>query len=213
MNYPDRTIFCRQAKARQDGRFIILYPGTLSWHQGLDIAIRAFFKIHTRVPYADLHIYGRGTERQNLIDLSGQLNLGGRVLIHDSLSLREIAERMKDADLGIVPKRGDSFGNEAFSTKTLEFMSLGVPVIVAATEIDRLYFRNNEAMFFRPGDDDSLAAAMLKLIENPELRRELTEAANKLVSVNDWDHKKFLYLDIVDSLTSRACATMRESLP
>jgi glycosyltransferase involved in cell wall biosynthesis len=44
---------------------------------------------------------------------------------------------MENADLGVVPKRNDPFGDEAFSTKILEFMAMGVPVIVSETRIDR----------------------------------------------------------------------------
>jgi len=42
-----------------------------------------------------------------------------------------------NADLGIVPKRKDNFGNEAFSTKILEFMAMSVPVIVSDTMVDK----------------------------------------------------------------------------
>ena len=44
--------------------------------------------------------------------------------------MKQIAEVMANADLGIVPKRNDPFGGEAFSTKILEFMSLGIPIVV-----------------------------------------------------------------------------------
>jgi len=45
MNYPDTSIFQKVQKKRNDGKFIMIYPGSLNWHQGLDIAIKAFAKI------------------------------------------------------------------------------------------------------------------------------------------------------------------------
>src|SRR5579863_8056925 len=45
LNFPDSKIFRRGVKVRTDRRLIILYPGSLGWHQGLDIAIRAFARI------------------------------------------------------------------------------------------------------------------------------------------------------------------------
>lgn len=204
LNFPDRNIFCPSGKTRKDGRFVLLYPGTLSWHQGLDIAIRAFAKICHRVPGAEFHIYGDGPEKEGLVNLTHNLGLDGQVLVHSCVSLREIAVVMEDADLGVVPKRGDSFGNEAFSTKTLEFMALGVPLIVAATAIDQYYFNDQLVRFFRCGDVDDLADAMLQLITDSALRQQLAGNGLLFAMHNDWEHKKSVYLDIVDALAGHA---------
>src|SRR5579875_1278113 len=45
INYPDPQLFCTRPKVRADDKFLIIYPGTLNIHQGLDIAIRAFAKV------------------------------------------------------------------------------------------------------------------------------------------------------------------------
>jgi glycosyltransferase involved in cell wall biosynthesis len=203
MNYPDLSIFRRSGRTRNDGRFVILYPGSLNWHQGVDIAVRALAKIGPRVPQADLHIYGRGSERENLIALVSQLGLEKRVFLHDTVSLRETARIMENADLAVVPKRSNLFSNEAFSTKTLEFMAMGVPLIVAATAIDKYYFSDSQVMFFRPEDEKDLAAAMLRLIENQELRESLIKNGTTCAAMNDWERKKSLYLDIVSSLANQ----------
>lgn len=201
LNFPDRTLFHRQvAKSQQDGRFIILYPGSLGQHQGLDLAVRALAKIRTQVPKAELHIYGFGPEKQKLLDLANDLGLGDQFVLRDPLPLAEIVRVMENADLGIVPKRADSFGNEAFSTKTLEFMSLGVPIIVADTAIDRYYFDDSIVRFFSSGDVDALAAAMLELVRDSELRCKLAQNALQFVSHNDWEAKKFIYLGIIEAL-------------
>ncbi len=201
LNYPDRSIFDRKGRIRDDGRFVILYPGTLGWHQGLDIAIRAFAGITPQAPHAEFHIYGAGGEKQKLLELVRELGLERRVFIHEMVTLREVARIMEDADLGIVPKRGDSFGNEAFSTKTLEFMSLGVPLIVAATAIDRHYFDDSVVRFFRCGDQDELSLAMLEMINDAQLRKRLAQAGLEFAGRNDWEKKKQIYLDLVDGLT------------
>ena len=50
MNYPDESIFYQRPQERNDGKFIMIYPGTLGWHQGLDIAIQAFASIKDQAP-------------------------------------------------------------------------------------------------------------------------------------------------------------------
>ena len=59
-------------------------------------------------------------------------------------------KRMAEADFGIVPKRSEGFGNEAFSTKIFEFMALGIPVIAADTKIDKYYFNDSLFPSLRP---------------------------------------------------------------
>jgi glycosyltransferase involved in cell wall biosynthesis len=126
--------------------------------------------------------------------------LENRVFLKGTKALHEIASVIENADLGVVPKRKNSFGNEAFSTKILEFMSLGVPVIVPDTAIDSYYFDDSVVKFFQANDEQSLADAMLLMIKNPELRQKFIRDASEFVSKYSWDVNKGTYLKLVDSL-------------
>ena len=49
LNSPDRSIFKTSAgRPASRERFSLLYPGSINWHQGLDLAIRAFARIKIR---------------------------------------------------------------------------------------------------------------------------------------------------------------------
>ena len=211
LNFPDPAIFHRKGRTRKDGKFIMLYPGTLSWHQGLDIAIRAFHRVRNKITNAEFHIHGTGAARNSLLQLIGELNLCDRVFIKNSLPLREVPGIMENADLGIVPKRKDSFGNEAFSTKTLEFMSLGVPLIVSNTAVDTYYFNDSVAIFFRDEDEADLARCMLMMAEHPEFRKQLAQNALEFVENYSWDSNKESYLSLVDSMAARTAGGMTAS--
>jgi glycosyltransferase involved in cell wall biosynthesis len=119
------------------------------------------------------------------------------------LPIREIAAVMAEADLGVVPKRADSFGNEAYSTKIMEFMSVGVPVVVSATKIDRYYFDDSVVRFFESGNDAALAEEMRDLLAHPEKRQELAANALKYAEANCWEKRQSDYFRLVDSLCSR----------
>lgn len=200
MNYPDEAIFFKRPRSRNDDTFIMIYPGTLGWHQGLDIAINAFVKIKDQVPKAEFHIYGRGPEKDNLENLIQSLHVSDRVFIKDPMPIHQIAEVMANADLGIIPKRNDPFGGEAFSTKTLEFMSLGIPIILSATKIDKYYFNDTVVKFFVPDDADDLAAAMLDMATNENMRKTIRDNADQFVEHYQWSKKKDEYFKLVDSL-------------
>ncbi len=201
LNYPDSRIFnCSKRTRQDDGRFIMMYPGTLNWHQGLDIAIKAFGLIKPEAPEAEFHIYGKGPARDSLKELVEERSLQDRVKIMDVVPVEEVAGLMANADLGIVPKRNDSFGGDAFSTKIFEFMALGVPVVAANTRIDTFYFNDSLLKFFQAGDEKSLADALLEMIKGPGLRRELATNALAYIAGQSWDVKRKDYLDLVDRL-------------
>jgi len=107
---------------------------------------------------------------------------------------------MSSIDLGIVPKRADSFGNEAFSTKIMEFMCMGVPVVAARTRVDQYYFTENLLMFFEPGRAEDLAAKILFLMQNPASCAALRQGSAEFIALNNWDVRKQEYLGLVDRL-------------
>jgi glycosyltransferase involved in cell wall biosynthesis len=200
INNVESHVFRPLPRTRKDGKFIILFPGGLQWHQGLDIAIRAFEKISSSVPHAQFHIYGDGNMKQVLLGLTKSLNMGDKIQFFEPLPVSSIAQVMADADLGVVPKRADSFGNQAYSTKIMEFMSVGVPVIVSSTAIDRYYFDDGVVRFFDSGSHESLAKGMLELIQDPAKLRSLSENGLKYAAQNCWDLRRPAYLHLIDSL-------------
>lgn len=203
INHVDSRVFRPRSRADNTGNPIILFPGGLEWHQGLDIGIRALQKLRCRIPDVEFHIYGDGIMKPELEQLAKDLGLDGSVKFFNPLRLQEIADVMATADLGVVPKRANSFGNEAYSTKIMEFMSVGVPAVVSSTKIDRYYFDDSVVRFFESGNADALAEAMYEILKNPQMRGDMVERASKYASLNSWENRKRDYLQLVDSLCTR----------
>ena len=205
INHVDPGMFARHAKTRTDGKFIILFPGSLQWHQGVDIAIEAFALVKPKVPNAEFHVYcGSGVLQSDLKELVERLGLGESVKFNKAVPLDEMAQVMANADLGVVPKRADSFGNEAYSTKIMEFMSQGVPVVVSKTKVDAFYFEEGTVHFFPSGDVQAMADAILDVVNNKALRESLIVRGYEYVERHGWDQKKKEYLDLIDSLSTEA---------
>jgi glycosyltransferase involved in cell wall biosynthesis len=205
LNYPDPRLFYYppQGKKKDDGKTTLIYPGTLNWHQGVDIAIRAFAVIARKYPDVTFSVYGDGPTRVSLIQLVKDLGLEGRVILVGMVPIDEISGVMSRADIGVVPKRANSFGNEAFSTKTLEFMALGVPVIVSNTKIDKYYFSDDLVLFFENEDVEDLAVKMELMITNREIREQFIKKSFEYIQRNNWDVKKRIYLGLIYSLTGK----------
>lgn len=201
---PSSQLFYPRPKQRTDGKFVIIYPGTFNWHQGVDIAIKAFARISNNIPEAEFHIYGEGPSKSDLKKLVENLGLQEKIKFYDLLPSRSIVHCMANSDLAIVPKRASSeFGNEAASTKIPELMALGVPVIASRTKIDSEYYTDSLVKFFASENVEDLANSILLLYQNAELRNQLVDNGAKYVQASNWDTKKQRYLALVDSLVLR----------
>jgi len=202
LNYPDPNIFYRRPKSKRNGKFVMIYPGTLLHHQGLDIAIRALSLLIGEAPEVEFWIYGDGPHKPELKRIVQELGLADKVIFKAFLPMEEVAEAMSQADLGVVPKRKDTFGNEAFSTKIFEFMSLGVPVVAADTKIDKFYFSDSVIRFFESGNEHDLARQMLTMIKEGSVRRRQAENALKFVAKYSWDTHQEKYFELLERLSS-----------
>jgi glycosyltransferase involved in cell wall biosynthesis len=211
INYPDPHLFCPRPQPPSNGKFILMYPGTLNTHQGLDVAMRAFAIVAQKAPDTEFHIYGHGPSTTSLIRLADELGIVDRVKFFSFLPTKEIAAIMARADLGVVPKRASStFGNEAASTKIMEFMSLGVPVVVSRTKIDLYYHDESRVRFFESENEADLAAAILELRYDEARRRQLAANASRYVCEHSWSNKKQEYLNLVDGLAVSASTDVKD---
>jgi glycosyltransferase involved in cell wall biosynthesis len=201
LNYPDTDIFGDWERTlSRNGTKTVLYPGTLNFHQGLDIAIEAFAEVAKMIPEAEFHIYGDGPELENLVHKVSMLGIQGKVFFKKPVPIDKIPSIMERATCGIVPKRAGGFGGQAFSTKILEFMSLGIPVLVSGTEIDHYYFNDSVVFFFESGNVADLSEKMLRMLEDENFRVGLAERAKEFVADYQWDRKQDIYLNLVDRL-------------
>jgi len=202
INYPVVSIF-RQDRPKNPGpRFTIVYPGTIAWHQGLDLAVQALKNRKNDLPDFVFALYGGGPDLEALTELVRNLGMERSVQFNRALPMEQIAAKMYDADLAIVPKRADGFGNEAFSTKIMEFMALGVPVIAARTKVDQFYFNDALVCFFDPGNVKDLGDKIVSIANDPNERRGLSARSLKFIEENTWEKKKLGYLEIVNSLVT-----------
>lgn len=210
LNYPDPDLFRFQARPCDTRKFLMVYPGTLNAHQGLDVAIRAFARVSSELPDAEFHIYGDGPAKPALSRLIRDLHLTNKVTLNEWLPTKQIAKAMAVADVAIVPKRAsNAFGNEAASTKIMEFMALGVPVIASRTQIDLLYHDESRIQFFESENELDLAKAIKLLHDDPELRERLITNALRYVAANNWRERRKDYLAIVNELASATAGRSR----
>jgi glycosyltransferase involved in cell wall biosynthesis len=213
INHVDHRQFPRRPFRAADPRQpLMIFPGGFEKHQGLDVAIEAFALLQTHFPGAQFHLYGDGSMKADLQALARRLKVERSVKWFQPLPLHAMAQVMSTADVGVVPKRADGFGNEAFSTKILEFMAVGVPVVASKTRVDEHYFSQGGLRFFAPGDSSSLAQALMEVLRDPLLQGRLVQQGFECADRLGWSAHEHRYLDLVDRLTGLSAPKRAKTL-
>lgn len=204
MNAPDPRFFVRR-RAAPSGTdpFVLLYHGTISRRHGLENAIRAVEL--ARQSYGDirLEIVGDGDDVDRLSALVDERGLHGVVEIERGLRpIEELKPILDRASVGIVPIVDNAFTRYMLPVKLLEYVALGIPVICASTTTIRAYFDETMVLFFRSEDEEELAAKIVALRADPELRRRLVDGADRFLEHHSWERERDRYCALVEALAA-----------
>jgi glycosyltransferase involved in cell wall biosynthesis len=190
-NSPDPEFFSQRKNGDvESGKFLLVNHGTIAHRYGLDVAIKAVALLKEKIPKICLEIYGRGEEIDKLERLVSELGLQQQVIFKGYVDHAEISKYLVRADVGVVSLRQDEHTNFAFPTKIFEYIHLGIPVVTSETEIIRFTFPNSSVMYFKPGDERSLAECIWKIYKDKTLKETLVKNSQKLYEAYRWEKVK-----------------------
>ncbi len=208
LNSADPELFApvprRGAEKSREGRFNLVYHGGLFRRYGLDIAIQAVHQLRDDIPGLQLRIAGRGEEADDLARLVEQLGLVDRVSLVGWVDSERIRELVADADLGVVPYRRDTFTDLIYPTKAFEYITMGIPTIIAGLAGVAELFPDVPDLFFRPDDVADLARHILLLYQEPQRLSRLAEAAQRAYAPYAWEGQRREYIALVERLVAGA---------
>ena len=193
-----------EQQGSEQGKFVMMYHGTLTHIYGLDIAIEAFALAHHEMPGAELWILGSGPEKDALNRLAEERGLGSKVRLVGQVVSTEIPAWLSQCDAGILPIRRDVFLDFAFPNKLPEFIIMGKPVLVSNLKAIRHYFSEGALAYFEPDSPADLSQRMLGLYRDPQLRARLVLKAKDEYAPIRWDLMKQRYLRLIEDVTGTA---------
>lgn len=207
MNVADSRIFRRNGAVRPSANghgFHLVYHGTFAHRYGVDLIVQAVEKVRPFIPNIHATLLGGGEYRDELIQLTQELNLTSHVEISQTLlPASELPPLLLQADVGIVPNRSNIFTDGLLPTKLMEYVALGTPVIVAHTPTIATYFDETMVQFFRPDDVDDLAQRIVELHnDRPQLAR-LAQNSARFNDTYNWDKVAAHYVSLVKRLNGR----------
>jgi glycosyltransferase involved in cell wall biosynthesis len=168
-------------------------------YKNLATALRAFAVCAQRRPDLRLTVTGRGDSNEELSRLARRLGIGDRVTFTGIVSHEDMVTLMHGAVALVFPSYVEGFG-----FPVLEAMAAGCPVVAsncpAVTEV-----AGNAAVLCDPASFEAFAAAMLELLETPEMRLELRSRGVERAAEFTWSRCAKRTLAVYDAVLTGAC--------
>ena len=148
-----------------------------------ELLISAFARVLKVVPDAELVIAGSGREEDNLSRQIKELNITNSVFMLGKLPKEKVAQLMAAADVFVLPSK-----MESCPLSLLEASAVGVPVVCSnAGGVPEVFQDGFNALLYPPGDDDAMAKAIIRLLQDRELAKTISANAVETASRFTWE--------------------------
>ncbi len=169
-----------------ESTLVLLSLARLEPRKGIDQALRALALLQEegRLPEKWTYVIaGQGKERAALETLSQNLGISHHVVFQGFVPDQQVPELYEAADIFLQPNRDIDGDTEGFGIVFLEASACGVPVIGGKAGGTANAIEENVSGYRVDGDAvPEIAAAIAKLVNNPELRASLGSEGAKRVA-------------------------------
>jgi glycogen(starch) synthase len=166
------------------GDKLVFFVGRLVYEKGVQTVIEAMPLIMNKIPNVTFVVAGSGPHLNELKSLVSAFDLNEKVKFVGHMDTDGLCAFYKSADLTVVPSLYEPFG-----MVVLESMAMGTPTIVADTGgLSEIVVHEETGLKFEPGNPESLAEAMLKVLLDRKLADRLTsDAMAYMGETYNWD--------------------------
>ena len=173
------STFSRSAVSLDENDIVLALIGRLHKQKGHRILLKALPLILPEAPRTRVLFCGEGGEERHLRKIVARI-WGLQTQVRFLGLVENAAQILPHIDILVLPSLW-----EGMPHVVLEAMAAGRPVVASKIEgIDELVVEGKTGLLFSPGDPRSLAEALLKLITNRELARNMGDAAREHVMKN-----------------------------
>ena len=204
LNVPDQDLFNlnRVQKSNNSDRCNLFYHGSLEERYGPDTLVQAMPVIAMAIPNVLLHIYGGGRIREQIEILRITLGIQNHVAIHGLVPFYQLPSILCHADIGVVPTKDGVFTDEILSMKSLEYIALGIPIVISRNKGHNYYYNDSMVRFFEPGNPSHLAEKVIELAQDDKMRQQQINNSLEFLKTHGWEETKKKYHKIIDNLVA-----------
>jgi len=195
------------ATAADLGRLELVYHGTLTALYGLDIAIRGVVQARAGGIAVRLTIIGEGPERHTLRRLAAATADPDTIRFEDPIPQAALRARIEACHAGVVPTSLDGMTRYSLSTKLLEYVHLGIPVLATLLPSYARYFGNDALWYWTAGASDDLARVIRDFKNaSPQVRERRATLARRAIERFAWPLEAARLLQAYDDVLDQAPA-------
>ena len=161
---------------------LVLWVNRLDPQKGFPVMVRAFDELSRGLPDTFLVVAGDGRDRDALDQLSDEVRR--RVVRLGTVPHDDLPRYHAAADVFVAA----ATGQESFGIVLVEAMAAGVPVVATDIPGYREVVRDGlEGLLVPPGDPPALAAALVRILEEPDLASTLAAAGRERARAFSWE--------------------------
>ena len=155
-----------------EGRFVVLYAGAHGLSNDLSVVLQAAQRLLDQ-PKVSLVLLGDGKEKTALMAQATELGLTNLHFL-PPVPKAGMAEALAAADACLAILKPVSLYATVYPNKVFDYMAAGRPVILAIDGVIRQVVEQADGgVFTPPGDPAALAQSILRLMEDPQRRRQM----------------------------------------
>lgn len=190
----DKTLFRRKDSSDISPPVKVLFVGRLNMQKNVPRLIEAF-KLFQQDHEAVLRIVGEGEERNSIEKLIRNNNMSS-VIMEGALVGEKLADVYASSDIFVLTSDFESFG-----IVNLEAMASGLPIIASDIPGVRNLLEGS-AILVKP-TPENFATAMINLVEDAHLRKELVGKGSEKVGDYDWHRIAEKVVDIYSKISNQ----------
>jgi glycosyltransferase involved in cell wall biosynthesis len=196
-NFPDQRVFpicdIPASWPRNKNSLSLFYCGTITEQYDLALVVKAIARLAGEIP-VKLRIAGVGHTLAAVLELARSLGVADSIQPIGAIPLERVHEEMRKADVGISCQRASVLGHLMLSTKIIEYLTQGLPVLTPNTYTVSKYLPADCVFYHEPGNDAAAADALRLMWHNPpEVLKRVTRAQQLLPRLS-WQAEKKRFL-------------------
>lgn len=156
------------------GKILLLTVSRLGQEKNISFLLKAFQKINETRKDICFMVVGDGPEKENLVKESKELGLTEKIIFTGRIANRKISLYYTASDIFLFSSLSETQG-----VIFVEAMASGIPTVAIKANGVKDIITDEETGFLTSGNVDDFSQAVLKLIDNKNLRKKMSRKAKE----------------------------------